>query len=413
MESVGITGSRLSLGYFSPAWPADTSCNGIATYVGTVTPVLRALGHDVTIIAANVAQGTRDETVYDLKQVQKLRNTTQRAIAALRHRIAPRATHAHMGWQSIITAIDHAHAKRRIQIFEMEETFGLARRVCQKTSIPVCVRLHGPWFLNGQAEGFPQDEIFRSRVLEERQAICAAHGITAPSRAVLKCVRDYYGLVLPSAEVIPNPTLPVPVAQRWQPDSCDPNHVLFVGRFDRHKGGDLIIEAFRLVLQEFPDVRLSFVGPDRGCVSEDGREWSLEDFVRARIPGALEAGRVKLLGRQPQSVLGEIRRGAAVSVVCSRYETFSYTALEAVTMGCPTVAADVGGIPEIVRDGVTGLLHRAGDPGDVAAKIIELLRDPSRAAWLGHRAAVECERRFHPDVIAAQLVEFYRRILGG
>jgi hypothetical protein len=61
-----------------------------------------------------------------------------------------------------------------MQVFEMEETFGLARRVYPKSEIPVCVRLHGPWFLNGSAQGCPRDSVFHNRVYDEGQAIRSA-----------------------------------------------------------------------------------------------------------------------------------------------------------------------------------------------------------------------------------------------
>ena len=72
-------------------------------------------------------------------------------------------------------------------------------------------------------------------------------------------------------------------------------------------------------------------------------------------------------------------------------------------LGCPIVAARVGGIAEIIRDGVNGLLHRPGDPDDLAARIIAMLTDPARAAELGRRAAgplragVPARRRRGPD----------------
>jgi glycosyltransferase involved in cell wall biosynthesis len=411
MQSVGTADAPLSIGYFSPAWPPAAFSNGVVTYVASVTPALSAMGHHVTIIAGKVAEGSHGEAVYELKQTQKSGNAAQRAVVAIRHRIAPQSTRAYLSRQSINAALAHAHNERQIQVLEMEETWGLARWVCQKTDIPVCVRLHGPWFLNGSAQGCPQDSEFRNRVYEEGRAIRTARGITAPSHDVLERVREFYGLALSEAEVIPNPTLPVHSAQRWHPNGCDPKRVLFIGRFDRHKGGDLIIEAFHLVLQQLPDARLTFVGKDVGCTTIDGLKWDLEGFVRDRIPDALETGRVELLGQQPHSALAQLRRGAAVTVICSRYENFPYAALEAVTMGCPTTAANVGGIPEIVHDGVTGVLHQAGDSNDLAAKIVGLLNDPSRAAQLGYQAALDCERRFHPDVIATQFVAFYRRIL--
>jgi glycosyltransferase involved in cell wall biosynthesis len=116
------------------------------------------------------------------------------------------------------------------------------------------------------------------------------------------------------------------------------------------------------------------------------------------------------VGRVPRADLAAMRRGAMVSVVCSRYENFPGTVLEAAATGGPIVAARVGGIPEVVRDGVDGLLHRPGDPDDLAAKIVDLLRDPARAAELGRRAAAHCEREFHPVAVAARMAAHYRRL---
>jgi glycosyltransferase involved in cell wall biosynthesis len=234
--------------------------------------------------------------------------------------------------------------------------------------------------------------------------------VTAPSRDVLEQTRGFYGLPLDRAEVIPNPTRPVPPAERWRPGGCDPRTVLFVGRFDRHKGGDLIIEAFGRALRAVPDARLWFVGPDCGLLADDGRRWDLEGFVDDRLPGARTSGRVELLGQRPHSALAGLRRRALVSVVCSRYDVFGLTAAEAMALGCPVVAARVGGLAEIIRDGVDGLLHRGGDPDDLAAKLVALLTNPARAAELGRRAAAQCEQELHPVVVAARMVAHYRRI---
>jgi glycosyltransferase involved in cell wall biosynthesis len=164
------------------------------------------------------------------------------------------------------------------------------------------------------------------------------------------------------------------------------------------------------VLRAVPDARLHFVGQDHGIPGPDGRPWSLERFVDDRLPGARASGRLRLLGRIPHSDLAPLRREAMVSVVCSRFENFPGTALEAGAMGCPIVAARVGGIPEVIRDGVDGLLHRAGDPDDLADKIVALLKDPARAAELGQRAASRCAQEFHPVAVAARMAAHYRRL---
>jgi glycosyltransferase involved in cell wall biosynthesis len=370
------------------------------------------MGLEITILANCAGDEVDDSSVYDIQKAREARSKTRRLLDGLYFRVAPRWTETYVNRRSLSTAVQCAVAERGVQIIEIEDTFGFAEWVRQAASVHVCVRLHGPWFLNGPALGVPEDEKFHERVRQERTGILAADAITAPSQDVLQRVRDFYHIALPDAEVIPNPILPVPRAERWRLEDCDPNQVLFIGRFDRHKGGDLIIEAFARVLQEVPEARLRFVGPDqRGCVANDGRHWNIENFIRDRIPGALETGRVEWLKQQPHSALADLRRKSMVSVVCSRYENLPYTAIEAMAMGCPTVGAKTGGISEIFEEGVNGFLHRAGDSEDLAAKIIHLLRNPDLTAQVGRQAATDCEQRFYPDAVAGRMIDFYRRML--
>ena len=237
--------SALSIAYISPGWPAHVFHNGIVTAIGTLTPALRARGHRVTILAQKVAEDIADESVYDLQQIGKPRSTVQNVLRRVRHRLAPMHTDASLTRRSILTAIHRAQAERGIQIAEIEESFGVARSICRNASIPICVRLHGPWFLNGPAEGHPQDDLFRRRVLYEGQAIEAAYAVTAVSNDVLNRVREFYGLALSNAQVIHGTVPAVTIDDRWKLKDAEPKTVLFVGRFDRHKGADLIVEAFR------------------------------------------------------------------------------------------------------------------------------------------------------------------------
>ncbi len=411
MDQRTVAPPSLSIGYYSPGWPVAAFANGIVTYIGTLVPPLEAMGHQVTIVAGRMPEATSNGSVYSVQQVWASRSLPRRAVDGLWHRVAPRSAYRQQFRWRLSRTVERAVAERGIQIIEMEESFGWARWLSAVTSIAVCVRLHGPWLLSGRALAVPEDDAFHQRVRDEGLGIRAANAVTAPARGVLEQVRDFYGIALPEAEVIPNATWPVAPAERWRLEECDPKQVVFIGRFDRLKGGDLIIEAFGRVLHDVPDARLLFVGPDRGYTDGDGRRWGLEDFVRDRIPGALETDRIRCMGQQPFSALAEFRRKAMVSVACSRYETFPYTVIEAMALGCPTIGANAGGIAEILDDGINGLLHRAGDPSDIAAKIIHLLRNPGQAAELGRQAAADCERRYYPEVVAGQMVDFYRRVI--
>jgi glycosyltransferase involved in cell wall biosynthesis len=402
----------MSIGYLSPGWPLDGFPNGVVSYIADMVEPLRQMGHRVTVVAAEVAGAGAepDPSIYGLERGRSSRGLARRLGDWLGYRLAPGRTEGRALRRSVLAAVDRAIAERGIQLFEIEESFGHALWIKRRTSIPICVRLHGPWFLNGPVQGIREDRDFRHRVVEEGRAIAGVDAVTASSRDVLEQTRAYYGLALADAEVIHPPVAPVPPEERWRPEACDAAEVLFVGRFDRHKGGDLIIEAFGRVLREVPHARLCFVGPDSGYRDTGGRLWGLQEFLHDRLPGALESGRVVLLGQQPFSALAALRRKAMVSVVCSRYENAPRALIEALSLGCPTVAARVGGIPEILQDQVDGLLHRPGDPDDLAAGIVALLTDPARAAALGRHAAATCQQRYYPEVIATRMADFYRRV---
>ena len=238
--------------------------------------------------------------------------------------------------------------------------------------------------------------------------IAKADAVSAPSREILERTRAYYGLPLAGAATIPNAGPVVPSEQRWSLANCDPSRLLFIGRFDRHKGGDVVIDAFRKIAQRLPQIRLWFVGVEEGLTDEQGRHWTLAEYIAARAPDVAE--RIDCLGRLPQASLAEMRRKAFATIVGSRYETFGIVVLEAIAYGCPLAATRTGGIAEIIEDGVNGVLARPGDPDDLASAMLRLLEAPEFAAKLGRRAA-EDARRYNPDAIARETAAFHQSVL--
>jgi glycosyltransferase involved in cell wall biosynthesis len=309
----------------------------------------------------------------------------------------------------LVQATRRAIAERGVELLEMEETFGLLQLVKPKLRIPVVARLHGPHFVNGLALGVPVDGAFHERVRHEGLGIAKADAVSAPSRDILERTRAYYGLQLPGAALIPYPAPSVPADHRWSLGACDPSRLLFVGRFDRHKGGDVVLDAFRKVVQRFPKVRLWFAGPDADLTDDQGRRWNLAKYLAERVPDV--AGRVDWLGRQPNSSLEELRRKAFATIVGSRYENLPLVVLEAMAHGCPLVATRTGGIAEVVEDGVNGVLARPGDPDDLAAAILRLLEAPEFAAKIAQRGADDACRRYHPDVVARETAAFHQAAL--
>ncbi len=243
--------------------------------------------------------------------------------------------------------------------------------------------------------------------------MAAATAVTSPSRDTLERVRRFYGLPFADAEVIPNPGPEVAAQDCWSLASCERLALLFVGRFDRLKGGDVVVDAFREIATEFAAARLIFVGPEPGLSDGSGRTVDLATYLASSVPEAEIRARIEVAGPLPPDAIAELRKRAFITVVPSRYETFSMTVVEALAQGCPVVAADAGGMPEVLRDGENGRLFHAGNARDLAARLREMFADPVAAEAMGRRARVDYLERFAPAVVARRMAEFYRKVVGG
>ena len=153
--------------------------------------------------------------------------------------------------------------------------------------------------------------------------------------------------------------------------------------------------AVRRVADTNPDMDLLFV-----CVGEDADEMR---SGRARI---------RFVGFQrDRERLAMYYRAADVYVHAARAENFGLTITEALASGIPVVATAIGGIPEQVRDGVTGFLTRPADPEMMAERIERLLRDDALRHEMGQRAADDASVRFRLDRQVEDFLEWYREVI--
>lgn len=398
--------SRIAL--LSPGWPAHAMANGIVTYAATLVAALRDRGVACHVLTHRPVEWTGDDFVHGVHL------PSESLLWRIRHRLDWEGWPQKSFARALFREVCQLHETHGIELLEIEESYGWARFLAGKVPVPIVVRLHGPWFLNGAANGARQDAAFRRRHDWEMAGLAAADAVSAPSEDVLGRTLDQVragGLPLPKlAQFIPNPVQRAAPEIRWKLQDCDPTRIAFVGRFDRHKGGDVMIDAFAQVLRDRPDARLDFIGPDRRCVDDRGITWSLDDYLKSRLSDEAR-GRVTIYGFQPPADAARLRKRALVTAAPSRYETFSLAAAEAMMAGCPLVVSAAGALTELVRHGHNGLTARPGDPQDLAARLLELLADPRRAARLGEQAAIDARARYAPDVVAEQMLDFYGRAI--
>jgi glycosyltransferase involved in cell wall biosynthesis len=138
----------------------------------------------------------------------------------------------------------------------------------------------------------------------------------------------------------------------------------------------------------------------------------LEGEVRRRIDRLDLASAVELAGHIPQPELPAFYAGIDIFAMPSHRESYGVAALEASATGVPVVASRVGGIPEVVIDGATGILVPPRDPGALAEGLDRLVRDGGLRATLGRRGRDEACRHHARDAAVGRMIAFYRRIAG-
>ena len=260
---------------------------------------------------------------------------------------------------------------------------------------------------------------YRVSLWVERTAIEAADAVIAVSSGMRDDVLSVYPALDPGrVHVVKNgidtsvwyPTAPDAESSVLAELGVDPSRpmVAFVGRITRQKGvPHLIAAAHRF----HPDVQLVLCAgaPDTPEIGEE---------VKAAVD-ALAAERSGVFWVRDFLPVHEIREilSAATAFVCpSVYEPLGIVNLEAMACGTAVVASDVGGIPEVVDDGVTGTLvhYDSKDPrgfeADLADAVNDLVADPAKAERFGEAGRQRCIDEFSWARIAEQTLQIYRAV---
>jgi glycosyltransferase involved in cell wall biosynthesis len=400
----------LRLAFVSGGWPPEHIATGIATYLRNIRAGLHRFGADSRILAIDVPPGYSNDEVRIAIRAAELpwpQSLFERALLRMRSSDKLRQE---IG-RSLGRAAKDLCQTWPISLIEAEEAFGFASVLRSRSRLPTVVRLHGPWFLVAQANGESSSPNADQRIEREGWAICSADAVSAPTREVLSRTLSHYGVELPHAAVIPNPGPDVPESQRWLPAGCDRDCILFVGRFDRLKGGDLIIDAFARLAKTFSRLRLIFVGPDHGLSDGGPGAVNIDDYIGSSVADPEIRKRIQYLGHQKFGDIAALRRRAALTVVASRYETMPMTVLEAMAHGSPLVATDVGGIREMTNEGEFAVLSKPGDATALAKAIEEVYTHPEAAAALGAAGRHHHLTNLSPEVVARRSIEFYRGVV--
>ena len=185
---------------------------------------------------------------------------------------------------------------------------------------------------------------------------------------------------------------------RSRPDRppTDRPRLVMVGRLQAPKDPLTLVRALATLHGVDFEALLVGDGPERAAVEEEVRRFGIESTVR-------------LLGER--SDVPELLGTAEIFVLSTRSEGLPLSILEAMAAGLPVVASNVGGVPELVIDGETGLLVPAGDPRSLAAAIERLLEDQSLARRLGEAGRSRVAEHFDLGAVRQAHFDLYSDLL--
>ena len=400
----------LRIALLSFEYPPETGFGGIGTYTWHHARALRDLGHEVHVLAGSLEAhdlGHRDD---DGVSVWRYRSD------GLRMKLFRKLGRYRLWWTQnrLETALSMHHGlsdlRRRhpIDIVEMPECGAEGLFVNRLQSVPSVIKFHSPARLI--MGGYDVTRADRTLCpLLEQWAIRGTTNYTSASAFLANEVRVEMGIERPI------PVVANGVDLAWFDDletrdarsrfgiPADRPMVFFSGRMERRKGIHLCGQIASAILERH-DVSFVFAGQD------------LFEYMSGTLLPYFEArgleGSVYYLGKLELADVRACVRDSDVFLIPSLWENCPYSCLEAMSAGRAIVSSDAGGLPELVRDGETGLIARSGEVSSFVAQIERLLDDAPLRERLGAAARASIERSYNHLEIGRQAIAVYESVLG-
>jgi len=352
-----------------------SSIGGVEVFAARLLPALVRRGHEVTVVAGHHCAGLPERTDFEgvtvhrfpFHQVLSLHDAGRTAallgeVSGLKRAVQPDVLHLNTLGPSVLFHL----------------------RTMAHAPAPVLLTMHSP-----VAEDAARPDTLYGRALRSADRVnCNSQAVRAElcrrvPEASERSTVVYYGMEKPALRPGPRP---------WR----EPR-VLGYGRLVPEKGFDLLVRAFALVVARYPRARLVLAG--EGGVRGDLERLAAELGVAAAVD---------FVGPVSPAAVPALLDAASLVVVPSRWaEPFGLVALEAALMARPVVAARTGGLPEVVEDGVTGVLVEREDVAGLADAIARLLADPAGADGMGVAGRERARVRFGWDRRVGEYEQLY------
>jgi glycosyltransferase involved in cell wall biosynthesis len=390
-------------------YPAETGFGGIGTYTWYQARALAKLGHEVHVLAGATAPTALRRYEYEGVTVHRFcSDGLVRKASQQLDRFGLRWTKNRLqNGLSMYEGLMKLMREHSYDVVEMPECGAEGLLVNHLTRSPTIVRFHSPsQLIMPYYDVHPAD--LRLCSFLERAAIKGARAFSCCSQFLADEVRDRLG-IRSAVRVIPNgidlelfdAAERVDVRDRFQLPRDGPM-ILFAGRMERRKGIHLCGEIAASILERY-HVVFAFAGRDLFNY--------MSDTLLPYLKGQRLRGSVHYLGDLDLATVRSCLRQADIFLLPSLWENCPYSCLEAMAAGRAIVSSDQGGMPELIRDGVNGVLARCGDATSYVRGLETLIEDAALRERLGAAARRTIEKGFTDVQIAETSVSYYRECL--
>ncbi|MFH0918774.1 MAG: glycosyltransferase family 4 protein [Fibrobacterota bacterium] len=398
--------------FISGEYPPQTGFGGIGTYTRIAASMLASRGHGVRVIALSetgapythmdgavrvhrVAPGT-----FPLPQGRLCYPYRRLCYATIYNTLVRRAFA-----RSAAICCQQLLSETAFDIIEAPECGAEGFYLPYAEGTHRVVRLHTPWEMAARLDRIDQGGLdIRATGRMERAVAQRAAGVSSPTRALSALLSGRWGLR--NVRCYPNPLDTDQINEK----SAHGDYILYTGRVECRKGVHLLVQAYAELVKGGLTLPLRLVGAPYG-VRKDGTDYgaSIEGLIRAH---GLEK-KILWMKKADRSEVKSQLQNARFAVFPSLWENYPYACLEAMASSVPVVAARVGGYPEIIEEGKSGLLFAAEDPADLAVQMKRLLVDRALVRDLGPAARARVIEQCAPNVVAPQAEAFYTEAMHG
>ncbi len=351
---------------------------GIETMSEHLVPALAAMGHAIEVVTSHSAAALPDEDDYRgvplhrLNFLTALTNKDMKAIIQVRKRLSQIK-------QRFQPDIVHIHFSGPSSLFHHQTR--------QAHPAATLITLHS----------IPPNPKQKNSLLFN--TLQAADWVSAVSGNILQIARDLVPAIVPRSSVIYNGQPPIQTAF-IEPHVAAPR-LLCLGRLVEWKGFDLALYALKQLKATYPDLQLTIAG--------DGPYLGTLQALAAQLDVASQVDFLGWVARENISDL--IQQHTVVLIPSHIEENLPMVALEAAQAGRPVIASRLSGLPEIVQDGISGILVEPGSADSLAGAISHLLSHPDQAEQMGREASAYVNQRFSLAECANAYDELYRKLV--